>query len=1172
MGDKETKAEIIAVLGRFEGGNLARNATRLFDVLGYRSEKTVELEPRSYAGLQPLFDLQRQLNLADALVDEWRSVDVVFQLTDEEVRNAGPQGHFVFESRNIVDNALIQSYLIFAIELRGPTYTRTQLARATRALNKLFRMPVLILFKHSATLTLAIIDRRLSRVDADKDVLEKVTLIKDIAYALPHRAHIEILFDLSLPQLQAQHNPTNFVELHKAWQKTLDTSELNKRFFKEVANWYFWAVKIVRFPKDAGPDEETRNATSVIRMITRLIFVWFVKEKGLIPDEMFDRRKLEDVLNWSDPNRSTYYKAILQNLFFATLNREKDRGWSKQSQQTYLVTDLYRYKRYFVNPDTALELFTEVPFLNGGLFDCLDKEDNGKRVWRIDGFSDHPHNELSVPDELFFGEEQNVDLNQIFGTSGKKYSADGLLTIFKNYKFTVDENTPVEEEVALDPELLGRVFENLLANYNEETKITARKQSGSFYTPREIVNYMVDEALIAYLETELGEAQNTAERVRDLVSYDRPMPEFATAEVRRLVDAIDDVKILDPACGSGAFPMGMLHKLVFLLHQLDPQNALWKQKQLGKAQAIDHAETREKAVSDIEQAFERNELDYGRKLYLIENCIFGVDIQTVAVQIARLRFFISLLVDQCEDLGMPNRGIRPLPNLETKFVAANTLLGINRSQQPLRSQAVFEKESELAQVRRSHFGAKSRQQKKLQRERDKALRTELAGLLQEEGLPPATTDKLAEWDPYDQNKVADFFDPEWMFTRKDGFDITIGNPPYVRADSPGQHPELRKAIQDSGAYETLWEKWDLFVAFMEKSYKLLKPGGVTTMIVSDAYCHAKYAVKSQRWFLSHARIIRLDFLSQIQVFEAGVRNITYLFQHADGSENIPLRRLHHPGFGQVRLLPSAWQKSLDERAFFPDDLVAGTKACPTVPLNDICYISVGMVVNADEATAPGAFQMSDVVQEHRDRTHPKPFVEGKNLARWLPTTHRWLEWGTQRAPSQFRRPTSPELHQTKGKILVQRSPGPDPKACLDDIGLHFTESSVGFLLWHDLKGVRNKSLQKVARYANEKRRPDLSHREDLEKTSHRFPIEYLLGIMNSSWARDFLRANRRSNIHLYPEDWKQLPIPDVSADKQQSITDLVDQILMRKRVNAAADVVDFEEQLDAFVSRLYAGE
>ena len=213
--------------------------------------------------------------------------------------------------------------------------------------------------------------------------------------------------------------------------------------------------------------------------------------------------------------------------------------------------------------------------------------------------------------------------------------------------------------------------------------------------------------------------------------------------------------------------------------------------------------------------------------------------------------------------------------------------------------------------------------------------------------------------------------------------------------------------------------------------------------------------------------------------------------------------------------------------------------------------------------------MSDLVADHKDGLHPKPFVEGKHLARWLPATHKWLEWGTHRAPGLFRRPTFPQLYEVKEKILVQRTPGPDPKSCFDDQNLHFTESSVGFIPWFSLAGVRNKSLKKAARYRNEEPRPDLPRREDLEKTSRRFAVKFLLAVMNSSAARDFLRANRRSNIHLYPDDWKALPIPDVTPEQQAPLVQLVDKILEAKRANLAADVSTLEREIDQLVCRLY---
>src|ERR1035437_7299581 len=142
-------------------------------------------------------------------------------------------------------------------------------------------MPVMILFRYNDSITFSIINRRLNKRDESKDILEKVTLIKDINILNPHRGHIEILYDLSFDQLKHRHNVTNFVELHEAWQKTLDTKELNKKFFQELAHWYFWAIDTTIWPDDLAAKKDIRNATNVIRLITRLIFVWFLKEKHL---------------------------------------------------------------------------------------------------------------------------------------------------------------------------------------------------------------------------------------------------------------------------------------------------------------------------------------------------------------------------------------------------------------------------------------------------------------------------------------------------------------------------------------------------------------------------------------------------------------------------------------------------------------------------------------------------------------------------------------------------------------------------------------------------------------------------------------------------------------------------------------------------------------------------
>ena len=260
----------------------------------------------------------------------------------------------------------------------------------------------------------------------------------------------------------------------------------------------------------------------------------------------------------------------------------------------------------------------------------------------------------------------------------------------------MEENTPVEQEVALDPELLGKVFENLLAAYNPETRETARKQTGSYYTPRQVVDYMVDEVLVAALTQKCqptdGDHEFWQDRLRYLLDYGDAFNDalqlFNTDETERLVRAIAELKVLDPAVGSGAFPMGVLHKLTLALSRLDPDNTRWKDLQRKRAgEKADAAfETRDQYERDAElleisETFEKYSSDFGRKLYLMQNSIVGVDVQPVACQIAKLRFFISLAIEQEPDRNAKNFGIKPLPNLETRFVAADTLLHLKTAVQ-----------------------------------------------------------------------------------------------------------------------------------------------------------------------------------------------------------------------------------------------------------------------------------------------------------------------------------------------------------------------------------------------------------------------------------------------------------------------------------------------------------
>jgi adenine-specific DNA-methyltransferase len=699
---------------------------------------------------------------------------------------------------------------------------------------------------------------------------------------------------------------------------------------------------------------------------------------------------------------------------------------------------------------------------------------------------------------------------------------------------------------------------------------------------------MVDEALKAYLAQALCAALPTVSPADAqvgldvLFAYTDKTHAFTPQETAALIAAIDNCNILDPACGSGAYPMGILHKLVFILRKLDENNQQWKQRQIDKAYDIEDVQARDSAVRAIQRDFEDNNLDYGRKLYLIENCIYGVDIQPIAIQIAKLRFFISLICDQKTSTDTErNLGVRPLPNLEIKFIAANTLMPLQLpSERSLfESTEVIDLETKLEKVRHHYFSARTRKEKISLSEQDQALRNDIIAHLQANDFGNAQALRRVQWNPYDSHAVADLYHTATMFgpALAAGFDVVIGNPPYVRADGDADYMAKRRDIVASKHYKTLWEKWDLYIPFIELGYQLLKPGGITTMIVSDAYCHAKYAQKSQTWFLQNAVVLRLDFLSNIQVFQAAVRNVIYFYQRGakEGEQlaHTPQRRLHGSEFGDVTLLPSAPQAALTYRAFFPDDAPKLDYACTTVPLADVCYISVGMVINADEKAVQSAFKTRDLLSPVQAATHPKRFVEDKNLSPWRLAEHSWLEWGTARAPSQFRRQTFPELYDHASKLMLPMVG--EIRAALDEQQTLCNHGIFVAVPWHQLQGVRNRSLKGEARYADEMPKKGavtkggIRLREPLETTSQGFDNLFLLGVLNSNTAKTFLRANRRNNIQLYPEDWKQLPIPVVSPAAQTPVVALVQGVLEALAHQDAAAAALLHEQLHGVVAGLY---
>lgn len=1200
---KEIKAGIKESIQAFAQGSLSETSLALFNALGYNTKRQSPLDKKTYQGFQEAYlDGAARFNEDKALVRKWKYIDLLFQLSKDEITTR----HGLFDTRQ-VDRAIIETYLFFVIELSKDNYSRTALSHITREINKVFPMPVMVLFKHGQALTLAVINRRLHKRDEQKDVLEKVTLIKDIHIGNPHRAHIEILFDLSFEELLREHKFTNFVELHNAWQKTLDTKELNKKFYKELSNWYFWAMKEVDFPgaaphadknslfKDEDKERE-HNAKNLIRLLTRLLFVWFVKEKGLIPEELFDEKYVanELLLNFRPKKgtgaapkiTSSYYRAILQNLFFATLNQTMGKREFRKSGQNMNVTNLMRYERYFKDSKKFIQVVERiVPFMNGGLFECLDMPDPGKKgrqggdvIIYLDGFSDRDDNPLMVPDYIFFGTEDHVDLSEAYGDKAKEYknaAVKGLINILKSYKFTVAENTPLEEEVALDPELLGRVFENLLASYNPETKTTARKQTGSFYTPREIVNYMVDESLLAYLKQKLedGGIKDKEDSLRDLISYSETPNSFNPVETKLLIAAIDNCKILDPACGSGAFPMGILHKLVHVLHKLDPQNALWKQKQIEKAQSQDDVAIRDQLISDIEEAFENNELDYGRKLYLIENCIYGVDIQPIATQISKLRFFISLIVDQKVNTKKDNFGIRPLPNLETKFVAANTLIGIEKpkAQMSFGSAEVKTLEEQLKDVRHRLFSAKTPGTKRKFREEDKALREQMGDLLIKSGWENQTARQLAAWDPYDQNASSSFFDLEWMFGLTDGFDVVIGNPPYFNINTIDK--DFIKYLSER--YKIIHTGYnDIVYYFIFLGIELLKKTGCSVFIASNYFLGNEYANKLRRHLSKHASKI-VNF-KEYMVFDAASVHTCISISHKEPKSD---EIVFHETTSDNRITSSSIEDELKSFSIKrrdlndnwlianqSDSIILENLKVGSVLLGDISIIEKGSTSGKNEVfTIPFNFAKEMKLEDSILRKN----IKNGDIDRY-----------TVRDRGNLLIYVDSHTHiESYPKIFSYLK-------AHKDVLLSRNEVKQGLYPWYRFERPRNKTIfdsgeKIVVPYRAENNRFAYDSQQyfndggDIRAiviNDDKLNIKYVLAILNSKlidWFYGFIGKPKGKVREYFNAPLSLIPIKKISLSEQQPFIAFVDSILYAKYKNSDADASFFERLIDAMVYELY---
>ena len=586
--------------------------------------------------------------------------------------------------------------------------------------------------------------------------------------------------------------------------KRFSIEVVNDEFYKKISEHFENLLKQIDYPnvcEQAKQEEAKRNFA--VRLIGRLIFCWFLKKKlrqdgsPLIPESLLSSCIVGEYDN--------YYHDVLEPLFFETLNKPFEDRIAK----------------------CKMGDFQNIPFLNGGLFEAHLPEDG----YKYD----------KTTETCFLGASVTIQNNWFIN----------FFETLETYNFTIDENTSTDIDLAVDPEMLGRIFENLLASINPETKESVRKATGSYYTPREIVDYMVTQSLKQYLYTKTDISHGVIDSL-----FDFEDGTISDADKQKIQKALLTIKVLDPAVGSGAFPMGMLQKMLAVLNRM----GLSTQNSINKT------------------------LDYQHKLDIIQHCIYGVDIQPMAIEICRLRFFLTLIVDESSD------DPQPLPNLNFNFACANSLVALDnndllalKQEKEKLDKTIKERESLLSCGGQMLWNLSKEEQSKIRVQKDeikkltdkqKALVKKINAInvvsflngdnyieqlrayrkefftasgkekeelkqkfleTQEEMFHALKANdwgndkvlKLQTWKPFDTVSTP-WFDPFWMLGVENGFDIIIANPPYISTKDVSK--------TDKETYEKAFGfSDDTYNLFTFKGLELLKSEGTLSYIIPKTF-------------------------------------------------------------------------------------------------------------------------------------------------------------------------------------------------------------------------------------------------------------------------------------------------------------------------------------------------
>jgi hypothetical protein len=829
--------------------------------------------------------------------------------------------------------------------------------------------------------------------------------------------------EFNLPALEWPDNPSDAAVWISAWADAFNVERVTKRFYKDYAE-QFEKLRVAVKPLK-GEDQKMFTQA----LMNRLMFLRFIERKGwLTPPTSEEGGGSKDYLRLlfqaGGYRGKSFYSGRLKKLFFEALAIEgKERS----------------------------DAVGTVVFLNGGLF---EESDLDKQV-------------DDLPDSAFI---------PLLGPEGLLY----------RYNFTVQESTPLDIEVAVDPEMLGKVFEEL---------VTGRHESGSYYTPRPVVSFMCREALKGYLAdaTEID-----PEKIGAFVEK-HDVRGITIDGAKRIAQALDDLRAVDPACGSGAYLLGLLHEIV------DLYRLLYSDKLKADARELHRI-----------------------KLDIIQKCLYGTDIDPFATSIAMLRLWLSLTVDSDEP--------EALPNLDFKIETGDALTGPNPQEMPdlLRSN-LDERARQLAIIKGKYMRAHGREKQTL-RELIQHEQREIAFKLR--SLSPGAIDWRVQF-------------CEVFFSRRAGFDIVLANPPYVRQELIKDVKPLLKAVYGDLFSGTA----DLYVFFYLRGLQLLASGGMLVFISSNKWFRARYGEKLRKVFATSTRVrIILDF-RDLPVFETAIA-YPMVFVASKGAPHagdapvlVEPETLDppYPDINEVvrkhglRLPPTALAKSGDWYLGAPGAAdTLGRIRAKGVPLGAFVHgkIFYGIKTGLNDAFVIDHTTRDRLIQEHAGSTEVlKPFARGRDIKRWrVESNDLWLVF-TRRGIDIKQYPAI-ERHLRQFKpALMPGAPGGRKAGSyewyeIQDNIAYWEEFTRPKIIVPAIQNDVHYAVDSAGFYSNDK--TSIIIADDLE---------FVLGILNSSvswWLTRQLFASRQSGFFEFkPMYLSQIPIPGAEPAERAVVEAIV---------------------------------